>query len=222
MPSYIQRVKVVRRERRQPDIQVNTGTTLDYEDLAGWKQYRMPGSNLLVFDRQWPAGNTEIFYERDVSIPLVDCTLSAAISSAVTSATLAIPGSYNIYELDFPAHFQINNAEIVQVTAITPPSTVTISRGQLGTTAAAGTAGDTVTPVLVENDDRLEMFLVNSSAAYLNMLMLQNANRGADVAGNLTAMREFQQLAQDALRKKSIRPQPRRIQPERRRMRRTY
>ena len=223
LPGYMQRVRVIRRERRQPDIQIDTGTTLDYEDLSGWKQYRMPGSNLIVFDRGWPAGNTEIFYERDVAIPLVDCTLSAAISSTTaTSMTLSIPGTYSIYEIDFPSYFQINNAEIVQVTAVTAPATATISRGALGTTAATASSGAAVAPVLVENDDRLGMYIVNSAAAYLNMLMLQSANRGSDVAGNLTAMREFQMLAKDALRKKSVRPQPRRIQPERRRSQRAF
>jgi len=219
LPGYIQRITRVERERRVPDISVSPGTNLDWEELRLWDQIETPGNNRLLLRKSYPAGNTRITYERDVVLPIVDLELAAAITDSQTTLTLTFNGTYNIYQIVPPAYFQINNSEIVKCTAITSPNTLTISRGALGTTAATGSAADTVTAVIIENDDRFASYVINASAAFLNMLLLQDANRGSDVAGNLTAMREFNDLAQRALRKKSTRPRPRPILYERARRR---
>src|SRR3990167_136134 len=215
LPNYMERVVTIERERTIPDIATTTGTTLDWEELKNWRQIKTPGNNRLLMLHDYPAGNVRITYEREVSFPIVDLKLSAAITSGATSISITIPGTYNIYEIEPPAYFQINNAEIIKVTAITAPATLTVSRAQLGTTAASAAINHVVSPVIIENDDRFATYVINAAAAYLNLLLIQDTNRGSDVAGNLAAMREFQSRAEKALARRKSLPKPRRMVSER-------
>lgn len=221
LPDYIHRVVRVRRERRVPNIQVDADTTLDWEEITSWRHVRSEiGNNKLFLLKPQPDGNTEITYERDVPIPFVESELSAALSTTDgTSITIALPATYQVYGLELPMYAQINGAEIVKITAITSAGVATIVRAQLGTTATTASQGDSVSAIILVNDDRFNAYVVNSAAAYLNLMILQDANRGADVAGNLTAMREFDQRANRALRSKTARQRPRRVLSERGRRR---
>lgn len=215
LPDYVQRVTVVERERTIPYLSTSSGTVLDWEEMKNWRQVRTPGNNRLLLNHDHPTGNVRITYERSVDFPIVDMKLSAAITDSATTMSLTIPGTYNIWEIKVPTYFQINNNEIVKATAITSTTAMTISRAALGTTAAAGSANDVVTPVIISQDDRFSTYIINAASAYLNLLLIQDTNRGSDVAGNLTAMREFQSKADKAARKRSVRQLPRRMQTER-------
>lgn len=216
LPDYVQRVTRVRRERRVPNIQIDADTTLDWEELTSWRQMRGEvGNNKLYLVKPQTDGNVEVTYERDVTVPFAESALVTAIDDDDTSMTIALPSTYSVYGIELPLFVQINGNEIVKVTAITSEGVATITRAQLGTTAASASQGDGISAIVLVNDDRFNGYVVNSAAAYLNLLMLQESNRGSDVAGNLTAMREFDQRADKALRRKATRSQPRRVQSER-------
>lgn len=215
IPQYIQRIVKVERQRTIPYYAGSSSP--DYAEILQWDQVRNPGQNTLVLFNEYPAGATRIWYTTDVIIPIVDVSLSVAVDADDTTFTVGIPVGYSLYNMPIPCFLQADNGEVIKATGITFPETLEVERAQFNTTADTIAANATLSPVLAENDDRLFAYVINYAAYVLNMMIIQDANRGSDVAGNLTAAREQKADAEKLLRRRAVRPRTRKIKPERRR-----
>ena len=188
----IQRVILVTRERSSLEIVNNTLSGVSFpEDIVSFRHINQgKGSNKLYFFRDYLTSTMNIYYERDIPIPLDNRVLGAAISTTTATSATLTDAEPHLWRLSLPAYFKIDN-EIIKVTAISANTTLTIARGQLGSTAATHTNGTTISQVLMADSDNFYSFLFNEIGRLLNMWRVQAGSTNTDVSANLTATRLF-------------------------------
>jgi hypothetical protein len=193
----IQRIVLVQRERSGVEVSSNLigGVSFD-ETITSYRHFNFgKGSNKLIFYRDFPDCTMNIFYERDVPVPLESRVLGAAISTTTATSMTLTDANPQLFHLSLPAYLRIDN-EIVKVTAISGNTTATIARGQLGSTAATHSNGATVSQVLFADSDRFYNFLFAEMGRLLNLWRVQSGTGQVDVSANLTASRLFKEDAQ--------------------------
>ena len=192
----VQRIVLITRERTGVMESTNTFGGVSYdESLTSWRHFNFgKGSNKIIFYRDTGDATLNVYYERDIPVPLGDRTLSGSHTSAVTTLTLT-DANPQLFHLSLPAYFRIDN-EIVKVTAISGNTSATIARAQFGSTAAAHSDGANISQVLVSDSDRFYNFLFAEIGRLLNLWRVQSGTGQVDVSANITASRLFKDDAQ--------------------------
>ena len=188
LPDYVKKIVLVRRD--VTNTVVDTTINISDLDVTTFRHFYARSNNKLYFDRNYPTSTFTIFYERNVPIPFENRILGAAVTSSATALTLT-DASPNIVRLDLPGYFRIDN-EIVKVTAAASNTSVTISRGALGTTAASHVNGSIMGYIVMANMDTFYAYLLTEIGMLLNLWRVQQGNQ-VDVSANITAMRLFRE-----------------------------
>lgn len=188
----IQRIVLITRDRTGWQAGTNTlSSTSVSSDIRAYRHFNFgKGSNKLHFLKDYPTSTMDIYYQRDIPVPIENRVLGALISStSATSATLT-SADPQLWHLALPAYAKIDN-EIIKITAISGNTTLTIARGQLGTTAATHSNGAEVKFIVLADTQRFYNYLFAEVGRLLNQWRVQAGSGNIDVAANLTASRLF-------------------------------
>lgn len=211
LPSYVQRITLITRASSGLEASgTNTLTgTSSGKEMYYYRHLKNISSNTLYFMRDYPASTLTIWYDRDVVIPIDNRELGSAADSDDTTFTLS-DADPQLYRVSTPTYFKIDN-EIVLVTATSANTTLTVSRGKLGTTAAAHSAGASLSQMVYSDSDRFYNFLFQETGRLLNEFRVQAGNQSVSVSANITAARMFKENRETILKEIPQTKKPRRM-----------
>jgi hypothetical protein len=191
LPAYIQRITLITRApAAMESSSENTisGTSAGHL-LHQYRHLKTVGGNTLVFTRDYPTSTMTIWYERDVPTPIDDRHAAASHTAAATTLSLR-DSDPQLYQLALPAYFKWDK-EIVLATAFSGNTSLTITRGQLNTTAASHASGSEVSQIVTADSPRFYSFLFQEAGRLLNEFRVQAGTQNVSVAANITAARMF-------------------------------
>lgn len=195
LPDYVTKVTHIKGRE--------TSSTGDWTDLNYWEQIKDISNNYLYIRRSYGDWALILRYERGIpSVPGNMTMGSTELSASATSVILTAGSDSAASRLDVYGYLKIDSELISHAGAYTA-STHTLAgltRGQHDTVAAIHVVGSTVSPVIEVPKPGVYTWLTDYALGKLHRMRLTGV-ASADLAGDVTAMREYDAAAERNLRR---------------------
>lgn len=223
LPNYVQRITKIVRSRAAAGLSIGntlTGTSVG-QSIQYYSHLKNFAGNTLYLRRDYPTSTVDIWYERDVTIP-VDNRRTGANHDAVTTTLTLMDAEPHLFQVALPAYFRWGN-EIIRMNEVSGNTSATIVRGQLGTTASSHIEGSEISQLILADSDRFYNFLFQETGRLMNEFRVQAGSQTVNVAANITAARMFKDNREQILKEIPQTKRSRTLKPVRgRRPRRGY
>jgi hypothetical protein len=194
LPDYVYKVRSVKGR--------DTSSTGDWTDLSYWEQVRGVTNNYFYIRRSYGDWTLILKYDRNMPEVIGNLILGGDMTNSAAEMTLAAASDSTAVRLESFGYLKVGN-EIVSHTGVYDTSThklTVLTRGQRGTTAVVHTSGDEVSPMIEVPSSRIYPWLIDYSMGKLHRMRLTGV-ASADLAGDVTAMREYDAAAERNLRR---------------------
>jgi hypothetical protein len=195
LPDYVSKVISIKGR--------GTSDTCDWVDLNYWEQIKDLSNNYLYIRRSYGTWTLILKYERSIPAVPGNMTMGTTELSASATSVILTAGSDSVASrLDVYGYLKIDSELISHAGAYTA-STHTLAgltRGQHDTVAAIHVVGSTVSPVIEVPKPGIYTWLADYALGKLHRMRLTGV-ASADLAGDVTAMREYDAAAERNLRR---------------------
>ncbi len=194
LPDYVSKVISIKGR--------GTSDTCDWVDLNYWEQLRDLSNNYLYVRRSYGTWTLILKYERAIPSVPGNMEVGTELAADATSLVMTVASDNVASRLDVYGYLKIGS-EIISHSGAYTASTHTLAglgRGKHDTVAAVQAAGSTVSPIIEVPNPGIYAWLTDYALGKLHRMRLTGV-ASADLAGDVTAMREYDATAERNLRR---------------------